>query len=163
MLPATHTCRKADQMNRESPFLAPQIGIPDESEGLLPRSVESTGHKKWRLVASAGCSIVAVVAVVILVYFNRTYQVDGSVLVDHRPLRITVLLLGAAMASAAISVMLAIPVLLARNFIPVAWLLPLLLGGLWFLSWYDWEALGKDGKANDNAAQFQAELVDDGP
>ena len=66
---------------------------------------------------------------------------------DYYPVMEVVLCMAAVGAFGNIAWLMALPTLLKRRLLSLAWLIPMFLSLVWFVNWYDWGGLFTTGKA----------------
>lgn len=114
----------------------------------LPSSLQRLGRSNVRLAVSSGLALSAAMFVGLMVFLVETHVPDDSLAVaSHFPAAKVIFTLGAASGCAMLAWLLAMPALLVRRWLPLLWLVPMLIGGLWFAEWYDWKGLYQHGKA----------------
>lgn len=108
----------------------------------LPSSVHAEGRCIRRLLISLSSAFISTSSAILLIYLVKNHVPEDSICVaDHYPAGKVILTMFVSAIAACFSILLAVPMLLIRNLIPLLWLAPLAVGALMFYEWYDWYGL----------------------
>ncbi|MFM9963206.1 MAG: hypothetical protein ACKV2Q_18515 [Planctomycetaceae bacterium] len=114
----------------------------------LPNSVKKLGTSKFRLIVSFALAVLSAASVALMVRLVETHVPEDDFMAGARdPGNKVFLCMAAATCFAMMSSVIAVPAFLVRKFSPLLWLIPLFIGEIWFVNWYDWYGLFYYGKA----------------